>query len=78
MKSEPKEMPDAADLAKSHCQLMKDAGKDATKLEEAAKKIESDGKSAVEGMKEEEKTKFVAEYTEAMMKDCGKELMGGN
>lgn len=67
----------AADLAKSHCALMKDAGKDATKLADAAKKVESECTAAVEGMKDEEKTKYVSEYTQTMMKDCGKELMGG-
>jgi len=65
----------AADLAKSHCQMLKDAGKDATKLEEASKKIESECKAAAEGMKGDDSVKFVLEYTQAVLKDCGKELM---
>jgi hypothetical protein len=58
----------AADLANSHCEMMKSAGEDAEKLKDAGKKAEEEMKAATKDLKPEEAEKFAKEYMEAALK----------
>ena len=58
----------AADLAKSHCEMMKSAGEDAGKLKDAATKAEEEMKAATKDLKPEEVEKFAKEYMDAALK----------